>query len=98
LIDIMDKGPGIPKSDRRKVFDMFYSARPGGTGLGLFLAKTAIERSRGRITVRDRPGGGAWFRIALPLASEPRPGAGQAAWVEFCAEFRGFCSGLREGR
>ncbi len=70
VIDVMDRGPGIPQGRKKKIFEMFETARPGGTGLGLFLAKMALERSGGSIDVFDRPGGGAWFRMRLPLDQE----------------------------
>jgi signal transduction histidine kinase len=68
-IDISDSGPGIPLSERRRVFDMFYTTRPEGTGLGLYLAKSAVERSGGTIAVVDGRGKGACMRIELPLAA-----------------------------
>jgi len=67
LLDIKDMGPGIPKSERKKIFEMFVSSRPEGTGLGLFLARTAVERAGGSIKVQDVQGGGACFRITLPI-------------------------------
>ncbi len=66
VIDVMDRGPGIPESEHANIFEMFVSTRPGGTGLGLFLARMAIERCGGSIAVFDRDGGGADFRILLP--------------------------------
>jgi signal transduction histidine kinase len=68
-IDVSDSGPGIPHSERRRVFDMFYTTRPEGTGLGLYLAKSAVERSGGTIAVVDGQGKGACMRIELPLAA-----------------------------
>jgi len=70
VLDVCDRGPGIPKTMRKRVFDMFISSRPEGTGLGLFLARTAIERSNGTITAGDRPGGGTRIRIVLPKGGE----------------------------
>ncbi|MDD5520096.1 MAG: HAMP domain-containing sensor histidine kinase [Kiritimatiellae bacterium] len=70
LLEIIDQGPGIPISERKKIFDMFVSSRPSGTGLGLFLARTAVERAGGNIKVIDIPAGGSCFRITLPLTSE----------------------------
>ena len=67
VIDISDNGPGVPVSERSSIFEMFVSSRPGGTGLGLFLAKTAIEKSGGTIQVTDSPTNGATFKISLPL-------------------------------
>ncbi|NCC53055.1 MAG: HAMP domain-containing histidine kinase [Spartobacteria bacterium] len=69
MIDIQDEGPGVPRKDRKVIFNMFVSSRPGGTGLGLFLARTAIERSGGDIRLLDR-GPGACFRMTLPLSRE----------------------------
>ncbi|MCE9615707.1 MAG: HAMP domain-containing histidine kinase [Lentisphaerae bacterium] len=67
-VDIVDAGPGVPESERQRIFEMFYTTRPSGTGLGLFLARTAIERCGGTIRVLDAaPSGGACFRITLPL-------------------------------
>lgn len=67
IIDVLDSGVGVPESEHKSIFEMFVSSRPGGTGLGLFLARMAIERCGGSITVFNRDGGGADFRIVLPL-------------------------------
>ena len=75
-IEVRDRGPGIPPRDREHIFDMFSTTRPGGTGLGLFLAKAAVEHSRGRIGVWSRDGGGTVFRITLPAPS-PEDGLSQ---------------------
>jgi signal transduction histidine kinase len=72
VIDIRDSGPGIPKADMQRVFDMFVTGRPGGTGLGLFLARAAIERCGGTILAKDHAGRGAWVQIRLPLAEEDK--------------------------
>lgn len=78
-IDICDQGPGIPPAVRRQVFTMFMTTRPEGTGLGLFLAKAAIERSNGDITITDSPlGMGACVRITLPTARGPSTGTKSA--------------------
>lgn len=68
LLDVIDQGPGVPVSERKRVFDLFVSSRPGGTGLGLFLARTALERCGGSISLEDGGRGGACFRIRIPLA------------------------------
>lgn len=75
LIKIADAGPGVAGPDRKKIFQLFYSKRPGGTGLGLALARTAIENCGGEIAVATPPGGkGAAFIIKIPLVSGPAPG------------------------
>jgi len=68
-IDIADQGPGIPVKDRKRVFEMFVTTRPEGTGLGLFLANAAVERSGGTIAMVDPPAGkGTCVRIMIPSA------------------------------
>ncbi len=68
VIDILDLGPGIPPTKRESVFEMFTTGRPEGTGLGLFLARTAIRRCGGKIRALGREGGGTNIRITLPSA------------------------------
>lgn len=73
LLEIEDEGPGIPPEHREKVFDRFFSYRPGQsgaashTGLGLAIVKAIVEGYGGRIEARAAPSGGALFEIRLPL-------------------------------
>ncbi|MBT3296347.1 MAG: HAMP domain-containing histidine kinase [Verrucomicrobia bacterium] len=70
MVTISDNGPGIHKSKQKRVFEMFFTDRPGGTGLGLFLAKAAVERSGGTIDISHvSQQRGASIRITLPLAT-----------------------------
>jgi signal transduction histidine kinase len=68
VIVIEDEGNGIAEVDKNRIFDMFISGKPDGVGLGLYLAKAAVENSRGSITAENRAEGGARFVIRLPLA------------------------------
>ncbi|MFM8979202.1 MAG: two-component system sensor histidine kinase NtrB [Planctomycetia bacterium] len=68
VIVVDDNGPGIDPADRKRVFEIFFPRKRGGTGLGLPLARRAIESHGGEIEVLERPGGGARFVIHLPLA------------------------------
>lgn len=74
LVEIADQGPGIPESKRQKVFELFVSFKPGGFGLGLPLAKAAIQSFGGTIEVSAAAGGGALFQIRLPLISAKSDG------------------------
>jgi two-component system OmpR family sensor kinase len=72
ILEVVDHGEGIPKQLRDKVFERFYRADnsrnrdTGGTGLGLAIVKEIVTLHKGRIEVRETPGGGATFRIKLP--------------------------------
>lgn len=69
LVDVSDTGPGIPPQALEQVFAPFYSTkgRGEGTGLGLSICRRLIEEHRGELTVANLPGGGALFRIRLPV-------------------------------
>ena len=69
-LDVCDTGPGIPKEDRERVFEMFYTTRPQGTGLGLFLARTALEKNGGSLVVAEPEGAGARLRMEFPLVEK----------------------------
>lgn len=67
VVEVIDQGPGIPKSKHKKVFEMFETERPEGTGLGLFIAKAAIERNQGSIHILDNKNDtGTTVRITIP--------------------------------
>ena len=65
-ICVTDRGPGVPAEDREKVFEPFWSSRPGGMGMGLAVCRSIVEAHHGRITVADAEGGGAVFCVLLP--------------------------------
>lgn len=77
VIDIRDKGPGIPVSERERVFDMFYTLNrrdrhSAGTGLGLAICKGMIGAHGGDVEILDNDEGrGCLFRIRLPLVEKP---------------------------
>jgi PAS domain S-box-containing protein len=68
-IEIEDTGTGMPPSDIDKVFNPFFTTKPGGTGLGLALAHKIVEDHEGSISVRSTSGVGTTFRVLLPLTS-----------------------------
>jgi two-component system OmpR family sensor kinase len=78
-IAVSDEGPGIPEGDRSRVFERFYrvdtsrSRARGGTGLGLAVVAALVAVHDGRVEVAETPGGGATFRVRLPLAPPDSP-------------------------
>jgi two-component system osmolarity sensor histidine kinase EnvZ len=73
-----DRGPGVPVGERERVFEPFLRLDPsrnrerGGAGLGLAIARHLVQSHGGTIAVEDRPGGGARFRVRLPVAGGTR--------------------------
>ena len=66
LLEIADEGPGIGEAQRERLFDMFYSGRSHGVGLGLALVKQIVDQHDSHIEILDREGRGTCFRITLP--------------------------------
>lgn len=70
-VEIVDRGCGIPEEAMSRIFDPFYSRRAdgeGGTGLGLTICKSIVERYGGTISVSSRVGEGTVFRVTLVRA------------------------------
>lgn len=82
-IAVADRGPGLPPGEEERVFAKFHragDAKAEGAGLGLAIARGIVEAHGGRITARNRPGGGAVFAFTVPIGGasppvEPEPGA-----------------------
>jgi signal transduction histidine kinase len=74
VLEVADRGPGIPGPERQRIFGRFArgsaQAAAPGLGLGLALVAEAAAWHRGAVQVDDSPGGGARFRVRLPLASQ----------------------------
>ncbi len=72
-VSVDDHGPGVAPEDRARIFEPFARAAAGrrqrreGTGLGLAVARTLVDRHHGTIAVDSAPGGGARFTVSLPL-------------------------------
>jgi signal transduction histidine kinase len=67
-VSISDAGPGIPPDKLKEVFEPFFTTKAQGMGVGLSIARTILEAHDGQIFAENQTGGGAIFRIALPLA------------------------------
>lgn len=72
---IEDEGEGMDAEHARRALDPFFTTKePGrGTGLGLFLTRSVVERLGGELSLRSRPGVGTTVHVRLPLASLERP-------------------------
>jgi CheY-like chemotaxis protein len=80
-ITVADSGSGIAAENLTKVFDPYFTTRPGGTGLGLASVHSIVQRHGGHVSVSSSPGAGSLFSILLPAAkaTEVRPEARSAA-------------------
>jgi two-component system sensor histidine kinase KdpD len=84
VVEVLDRGSGVPRGEEEKVFEKLYRARKdrGGAGLGLTICRAIVTAHGGRIWLENRPGGGgAIVRFTLPVdASAPDllPLAGEA--------------------
>ena len=63
---VIDNGPGVPAVEPQRVFDPFWSTKPGGMGIGLGLCRSIIAAHGGSLTAENNPGGGASFCAVLP--------------------------------
>jgi len=78
VVEVCDDGSGVPTAERARIFERFArlddgrSRDAGGTGLGLAIAQDIARVHGGEVTVGDRPGGGAAFRLSVPAAAEHR--------------------------
>jgi len=77
-VSVEDRGMGIPEEDQRHIFDRFYRGadprkhRIRGTGLGLYVSRTLVERNGGRMWFTSMADAGSIFSFSLPLADSRR--------------------------
>jgi two-component system OmpR family sensor kinase len=86
LLEVADHGPGLTAEQAHRVFERFYRAdqartrkTSGGTGLGLAIVSALVSAHGGAVSVDSKPGQGARFRVALPLAPEAQGGSDEDA-------------------
>ncbi|MBM4361711.1 MAG: response regulator [Deltaproteobacteria bacterium] len=74
VVEVGDSGPGVPAALRERIFEPFFTTKEigAGTGLGLFVCRNIVRALNGDVTVADRPGGGAVFRVTLPAGARAR--------------------------
>ncbi len=64
-LEVLDAGLGVDKATADKIFEPFFTARSGGTGLGLYISRELCELNLATLVYLDRPGGGSIFRIVF---------------------------------
>ena len=67
-VEVEDTGPGVEPGSVARVFEPFYSTKPGGMGMGLSIARSIVEAHHGTIGAHERQPRGTIFRFSLPLA------------------------------
>ncbi len=71
VVEVEDRGPGIPPEHLGRIFDPFFSTKEGGTGLGLAVSYGIVRSHGGHIDVESEPGRGTRMRVVLPVDGPP---------------------------
>jgi signal transduction histidine kinase len=66
IVAVKDSGPGLAPDALERIFDPFYTTKPGGLGMGLSICRSIIEAHAGRLWVTANPSGGAIFHFTVP--------------------------------
>ena len=67
LVAIRDSGPGLPHVSPDRLLEPFFTTKPGGTGLGLYISNSIVERHNGLFVLANHPDGGAQMEVWLPV-------------------------------
>lgn len=70
VVTVQDSGPGIAPEIVQKVYTMYFTTKAGGTGIGLYVARSIIESQGGQIQVESQPGRGTCFQVLLPFSKQ----------------------------
>jgi signal transduction histidine kinase len=76
LVDVEDTGAGMNEETVSRMFDLFFTTKPEGTGLGMAIVRSVIDRHGGALSVESAPGRGTRARVRLPVGAPP---AGESA-------------------
>jgi PAS domain S-box-containing protein len=69
-VRVRDRGPGIPDSARKRLFEQFFTTKDDGLGMGLAIVRSVVEAHGGKVRAENVDGGGAGFYIHLPASKE----------------------------
>ena len=72
MLRIADEGTGIPDEIREKIFDLYFTTKTGGSGIGLAMTYRILQLHHGSVEVQSRVGRGTEFRLRIPLAAADR--------------------------
>jgi signal transduction histidine kinase len=74
-ISVADNGPGIPPEELKQVFDLYFTTRKDGSGIGLALVRQSVEMHGGEVTIESTPGHGTTVILEIPVRAVTGPGA-----------------------
>jgi two-component system sensor histidine kinase HydH len=66
-IKVQDDGVGIPLEQQKRIFDLYFTSKPIGTGLGLALVHRIVTEHGGEVAVQSKPGEGTTFTLTIPI-------------------------------
>jgi hypothetical protein len=66
ILEVADTGPGIPPELRAKVFQLYFTTKPEGSGIGLAMTYRAVQLHNGTISFKSEAGSGTTFRLEFP--------------------------------
>jgi signal transduction histidine kinase len=69
-LEVRDSGPGVPPEQQTLIFEPYFTTKPDGNGLGLWIVQQIVSSHRGKIEVINAPEGGAVFALHLPAATQ----------------------------
>ncbi len=72
VVQVMDTGHGIPSDKLGSVFDLYFTTKEEGHGLGLWIAQQIVTAHKGKLEAHNRPEGGAVFTMSLPMAGSSK--------------------------
>jgi signal transduction histidine kinase len=75
VLEVLDRGAGVPEEIATRIFEPYVSSKQRGSGLGLALVRDIAQQHGGDVTLEPREGGGTRARLTLPLAG-PAPAEG----------------------
>jgi len=70
ILTVHDNGPGIPPEKMNAIFDPYFTTKPEGSGLGLWIAQQIVTAHGGTLLAQNDPAGGAVFTMVLPVTNK----------------------------